>query len=490
MKGQASENFSERRLEKAYKHVSSLWFPINPNHLAMIRDNFNKGSYDNDPDRLFHDLKHDFALFTYIVKELMPLAAQERIEPRIIHNPAALIKWAGPNKIAQFVVGESRLPLSHLFHALTPFQAERLRETAIIASTAELLSEQSNLDPDTGFSRGLIREIGLNLIAWNYPTVFSRVIKSLTSAKTLDEELSQELGFSPFTLAMRVLRPDQLPSTPLQDDFNAEWASYDQLCEIGEALARAENPDTYPSAENDWKTANAYLQKTVGSSGVELIKSKAIECSREYKRSLNTLFKSLKEFNPDLNVQRYQKRATARRNRYISQCPPEVQVALQELYSRIAEAASRRDILEALLRKIIPEAGFTGGCVFVVDPTEFALLPRTVFGNVKLRSVERVALKSRYADSMAGVFPGSMSITGSEPDLAASALSCAQPVIERHDEDDCSGLTGMYGSLGDTKKMGVLYLEAPEAIDSAQDQQAIITFKAMRQALSDALHLD
>ena len=128
--------------------------------------------------------------------------------------------------------------------------------------------------------------------------------------------------------------------------------------------------------------------------------------------------------------------------------------------------------------------------MFVVDPTEFALLPRTVFGSVKLREIERVMLKSTYADNLTGAFPGAMSITGCEPDLAATALSCAQPVIERHDEDDCSGMTGMYGSLGDTKKMGVLYLEAPESVDTIQDQQAISTFKAMRQALSDALQLD
>ena len=48
----------------------------------------------------------------------------------------------------------------------------------------------------------------------------------------------------------------------------------------------------------------------------------------------------------------------------------------------------------------------------------------------------------------------------------------------------------MYASLGDAKKVGVLYLEVPEAPDTDSDHQTMCTFKAMRQALADALRLD
>ena len=87
-------------------------------------------------------------------------------------------------------------------------------------------------------------------------------------------------------------------------------------------------------------------------------------------------------------------------------------------------------------------------------------------------------------------FPSSISLESCAPDLAATALSCAQPVIERHDDIHSLGITGMYASLGDAKKVGVLYLEAPEASDIQGDHKTMCTFKAMRQALADALKLD
>jgi len=485
------EKFSVRRLDRASKHVSSLWFPINLEVLSAIRSRVHDGSYSTAPERLFEDLKQDFALFTFVVKELMTIAAKDNMESRIINNPAELIAWAGPSKIAILVTDDSRLPLNHLLQSLSPLQASRLRETAIVASTAEILSANQNLSPETGFSRGVIRETGLNLIAWNYPSLYSRVVRNLAKGQSLDEQLSIELGFSPVTLAMRVLHPS---SNAIDGDersiHDSAWEVYDKLCDIGAALARADSPDTYPSAENDWKFANDYLQKTVGHDGITLIKTKATEYSKEYKRSLSSLFKSPRELHPERNILAHKRQSQSRRNRYINQCATEIQSALQSLYSCLSDPQSTGDALELLIRRIIPDAGFTGGCVYLVDPSAFALMPRTVFGSVKLRAIERILLKQAFAEQAHGPFPGLANSTACEPDLAATALSCAQPVIERHDDLNHSGLTGMYASLGDTKKVGVLYLEVPEATDSDTDHKTMCTFKAMRQALADALRLD
>jgi hypothetical protein len=485
------EKFSVRRLDRASKHVSSLWFPINPEVLDSIRKKVADGTYQEQPGNLFEDLKQDFALFTFIVKELVAIASKQNVDARILNNPAELISWAGHETIGGLLTDDSRLPLNHLLQSLSPLQASRLRETAIVASTAEVLSAHKNLNPQTGFSRGVIRETGLNLIAWNYPSLYSRVVKSLVRGQSLDEQLSQELGFSPVMLAMRVLHASA--SANLSEErlpVDSTWENYDRLCEIGAALARADSPETYPSAENDWKLASEYLQKTVGNEGINLIRNKAAECSKEYKESLCGLFKSPRELNPERSIQSFKKNSQCRRNRYMNQCAAETQSALQQLYSHLCDAQSTGEALELLIRRIIPDAGFTGGCVYLVDPTAFALMPRTVFGSIKLRSVERVMLKQAFAEQQAGVFPGMANIGSCEPDLAATALSCAQPVIERHDNLHTSGLTGMYASLGDSKKVGVLYLEAPEAVDLQGEHQTMCTFKAMRQALADALKLD
>jgi hypothetical protein len=486
------KDFSERRLDKASKHVSSLWFPINPKTLASLRENFAKKRYDKSPDALLDDLKKDFALFTFVVKELIPIAINERVDEKIIHNPAELLRWAGPTRIGPMVKDDAILPSSHIFNALEPFQADRLRETAIIASTAEVLSESHNLDPETGFCHGVVREIGLNLIAWNYPTLYSRVIKSLTPERTLDEELARELGFSPSLLAIRVLRPSGAndPHDPESHKLGSLWASYDQLCDVGEALARAENPDTYPSAENDWNTANAYLKKTVGDKAVDLIRNRAVEHSEEYQKTLTQLFKSLAEFNPEKKVSTHRNKAKARRNKYLLQCTPDIQNALRMLYSEMNDANSARRVLETLLRTVIPQAGFTGGCVFLVDPAAMALVPRTVFGTVRMRKLTKVGLRRGVTESETSVFAiDSHEVDRCDTDLAATALSCAQPVVEHQNETLAPHVTGIYGCLGDARKIGVLYLETPEASNLLLEQQSLGTFKAMRQALADALQI-
>ncbi len=489
--GKTTNEHSERRLDKASKHVTSLWFPVNPDTLAAIREHFATGTFTRDPERLFDMLKTDFALFTFLVKELVPVAIEHKMSNEVVNNPMELLRWAGIEKIKAILSDDNLLPSNHLFQHLEPFQAERLRETAIIASTAEVLSEKHNLDPETGFCRGVVREIGLNLIAWNYPTLYARVLKTLTPSKSLDEELTTELGFSPSLLAMRVLRPRSSDISSDMDTMKQTWATYDRLCEVGEALARAENPNTYPSAENDWKLASEYLEKTVGSQAVDLIKNRAMEHSREYQRTLANSFHSLAEFSPEKKVKHFKKQEYARNNRYLSQCPPEIQKALRNMYAEINGENSPRAALELLFQSIIPQAGFTGGCVFVVDPSSFALTPRSKFGKIRLRAIEQVALRhslqNEGEEDRLGVLVSKPSV---ESDSAATALSCAHPVIERHEEIEDNSFTGMYGSLGDSRKIGVLYLEAPAGTTIDADTKSVGTFKAVRQALSDALRLD
>ncbi len=485
---------SDRRLDKATKHVTSFWFPINTTTLGEIRERFDNHEFDSNTDKLLDALKKDFALFTFLVKELVPIASAEEVPVETSSNPVELLRWAGPERIKAIIFDDQILPSSHLLQSIEPFQAERLRETAIIASTAEVLSEQHNLDPETGFCRGVVREIGLNLIAWNYPSLYSRVVKNLTPNRSLDEELTLELGFSPSLLAMRVLRPAS-EETARSDAFQETWATYDRLCEVGEALARAENPGTYPSAENDWKLANAYLQKTVGSEAIDLIRNRAIEHSREYQNTLAASFQNLADFNPEKKVTHYKKAQAALKNRYLHYCSPQVQRALRNLYAEMSGTNPLGQVLEHLFRGVIPEAGFTGGCVFVVDPSSFALMPRTVFGTVKLRPVQQVALRRNgIASDDGNTSLGVLGTRGGESvfeiDYAATALACSQPVIERPDTRSLEPLTGMYGSLGEMRKIGVLYLEVPDGTSLMGDARTIGAFKAVRQALSDALRLE
>ena len=462
---------SERRIDRALQHVLKPWFPINQEVLQQVRKRFADGEYAKAPGELLKDLKGDFALFTLVVKELIQVGKAEGAPAATLHNPVELIKWGGPERILAILSNDKKLPATHSLHWSEPFQISRLRETAISATTASLLSEKKNLDPEMGFARGVVREIGLNLIAWNYPTLYSKVIEGLKPGQNLDDELSKELGFTPTLLAVRIMRPDVEEEDPQVEEIERQWNLYDDLCEIGEALARAEHPETYPSAENDWKKAEAFLSETVGEDAIQLVKGRAQQHTIQYEKSLPGTFGSVSSFNPARNIRVHTKMARVIDDALLKQCPAAVQAALKSLYADIDGERVSRAAVETLIKEIIPKAGFTGGCVFVIDPTSLTLKPRTIIGRVALRSTKDVALD-----------PG---------DHAVTALSNVEPlVIESREDLSSPSLAGIYRALGEQRKVGVLYLESP-ASDGAPTsrERALVTFEAMRRALSDVLLL-
>lgn len=484
---------SDKRLDRAVNHVSTLWFPINPSVLKTIREGLDEGRYTEDITPLIDELKKDFALFTYVVKELVSQASKESVPTSVSSNPMQLIRWAGLPRLSGILGAQNEPPSTHQLELSESFQSNRLRETAIIASTAEVLSRNQNLDPDVGFSQGVIREIGLNLIAWNYPSLYARVIKSLSQRTTIDEELTKELGFSPAMLAMRILRPhdDGKARRTLEQEDDESWQTYQSLCEVGEALARAGSPETYPSAENDWRKAHDYITKFLGDEGIQLIRSRATEHSARYRTALPTTFAALSSFDPSQAIKRHKLGSRAADNQYIRHCPPSVQTALRSLYSEMPSSEVSKDVIEQLVKRIIPEAGFTGGCVFVIDPSQMSLLPLSVIGNVKLRRLGRINLKTSPGNAMAGLIADNITTAQhTQGDPALVAFNCSQPLIEREGTEVIESTAGIYSSLGTKRRIGVLYLEAPEDQVGISDSLTVKTFKALRQALCDALMVD
>lgn len=492
MAGHQGHTSSDKRLDRAVHHVSALWFPINPSVLKTIREGLENGNYGSDLSPLIDELKRDFALFTYVVKELIPIATKENVPASTSSNPIQLIRWAGLQKLTAILGTQNEPPSTHHLESSETFQSNRLKETAIIASTAEVLSKNQNLDPEMAFSQGVIREIGLNLIAWNYPSLYARVIKSITSRTTIDEELAKELGFSPTVLAMRILRPSSEASSRKAPRHEEDpWETYESLCEIGQALARAGSPETYPSAENDWRRANDYITRFLGEDGVHLIRTRAVEHSEHYRSVLPGTFATLPSFDPAKAIERHKLGSRALDNQYIRHCPPAIQAALRSLYTEMPSAGVSKEVIEQLVKKIIPDAGFTGGCVFLVDPSQMSLLPLSVIGNVRLRRLGKINLKTAPGSAMAGLVADNITTSlHTQGDPALVAFNCAQPLIEREGTEVLESTAGIYSSLGTKRRIGVLYLEAPEEKVGLSDCSTVKTFKALRQALCDALMVD
>ncbi len=488
------DKLSDRRLSRALAHVNSLWFPFNPSIVKRLEEGFADGRFEADRESLLALLKQDFALVTYIIKELIPIASSERLAPAIICNPIELLRWGGPRKVKEIVLSAKGLPSAHSLHSSEDFQADRLRETAIIASTAEVLSETKSLDPDLGFCRGVLREIGLNLIAWNYPILYTRILKSIPADSSLDEELTKELGFSPTVLAMRIITPSNIRvDSPDLAVLNKDFEVYDSLCKVGEALAHADRPDLYPTAENEWILARDYILQSVGAEGLSAVQNRARSNSKGYSAEIPTTFNPLDRFNPEAKISLHKQASRASDNRYVRYCSPEVQEALKSLYAEMAPGEVDRRVLERLIKDVIPKAGFTGGCVFVVDPAALTLSPRTVIGRVTARQLATIKLRSH---GLSGIDLGLseteiIEAANDHDDAIANAFACVQPIIEREEYRDNRGVTTISSSLGGRRRIGVLYLERPLSNGRHEDDsQTLSTFKALRQALCDALMID
>jgi hypothetical protein len=150
-------------------------------------------------------------------------------------------------------------------------------------------------------------------------------------------------------------------------------------------------------------------------------------------------------------------------------CPPHVQEALRTLYNDIDGYSVNKNAIQTLLKSIIPQAGFTGGCVFVIDPSTASLKPRTVIGQVNLRQIENISLDPA--------------------DMAVAALGQTEPLFDLKEDGTAQLIEGIYSSLGGQRKVGVLYLETPKSVNEEPAGKTIGTYNILKKALCDVLHL-
>ncbi|HQH29027.1 MAG TPA: HDOD domain-containing protein, partial [Oligoflexia bacterium] len=311
---------TEESLERALEHVSQGWLPAQRSVLERIQHQLEAGDYNNDRPKLLRDLKEDFSLYLYCLKELSVMLNQHAQAPeqnwRLTENgappkqtPVEILHNSELDAIRR-VLGKSAADISqHVFDEMNDFQALRLRESMLSASTAEILAESVQVDSEVAFSCGLLRQLGLALISWNYPRVYARAMETLTAETTLDALLKRALGFSPSLLGLAFARrwnlsddvlialgdrkaqiaarkpfgpeqeKDKLNNTP--DSVGATLA---KICEVGEALARANDPQHYPTALADWQTAQEVIASHLGPRGIAAIYSRTQEYLREYSR--------------------------------------------------------------------------------------------------------------------------------------------------------------------------------------------------------------
>jgi hypothetical protein len=473
-------------LQIAYSYVSDAWFPVHPELLQLIRAKLTSGEIAT-PDALLSELKRDFSLYTYCVGKLARLIKDQSGENATSQDPLELLCSAeGPATLNTLLSGATTPPSRHLMAQTNQNQARQMQHAITAASVAESLATSAELDSNLTYTCALMRHLGLTLVMWNYPHVYSRTSGTPNKGQTFEETLTKKLGFSPAMLGIVMARQWGLSPTArlvlgdknvrFSDEASASKAhtiadGVRKLCEIGELFADLSGETDALKVTADLEKLRAELQQRLGDAGMQLLANKIEERSELYLRALPQMFRPP---TPIIKA-RSDSRLAARylHNRYVQQCPPEFREQVNGLYALLEDKSSRKKAVDELIKRIIPSAGFGRGCVYLVDPETMLLRPRLAIGKAALAEFLPVPVR------------------GSEKSPATAAYHAMTPIL---------GVLNAGGpaprpcyiaaSLGNHQRMGVLYLEHPEPSGAVSCRTIPLTyFKAIRQAFTDCLNI-
>jgi len=486
----------EENIERAFRHVSSGWLPVQQDVLDKVRKQLDEGRYDSNRNSLTDDLKEDFALYMYCLRELSVLAEAESVrqaggrknESRKL-TPKEIFQKADLDSIKGILHRPDSEISAHSLSEMNELQALRFRESLLSATAAEVLASKNDIDPEDGFSCGLLRQLGLTLIAWNYPRVYTRAMESITSNEGLDFQLQKVLGFSPsllgLTFAQRWNLSDEIlvalgdrkrKAAAADSDAGAKKVGemLSKICEVSEALARANDPEHYPTALNDWEEAEEAIASQLGPNGLQTIFDKAKDHCKQYLR----IAPELQDFTESTAIKerivdsRYAV-SKLEKNVHLKSCPPAVKEKIAKLYYQLKPNKILKKNIRTLVFEIMPAAGFKRGCIFMVEPASRMLAPSIKIGDIAADRARPIKLSSAL----------------SHFDLVSSAFSLKSPLREEGTGLDGRRITMIACSVGQAAPMGVLYLETAEDFVNEIGPDPMPIFRALRQTLADCLNL-
>ncbi len=479
----ATTRTSTRRLDQAIEYVARTWFPANPEVLERIRNRADSGKYEDDFELLLNDLKSDFAIFSFMLKELRGFYPDDAKEI----DPIKLMRSMNRKDLLKLITIPSDAISSHSFQEMEKAQANRLKHFIWSCSTSEMLADKSEAtcSAEQVFTVAVVRQLGLNLIAWNYPSIYGRVLQSLKEGAEgeLDQLLADQIGFEPIELAAALTYPEKLNSEltdilgmtrPSDENGMSDTALMQRkLCEIGEAFAILNDPESYPTGTPAARTSIQEIEEILGPGGTDSIV-----------KSIKSRYVSYIATNPDFiatdnanerarqNINPYGK-ALYNRNSHAQRLPDNFKDRLAAVYGMVMKGQVSTDGIQQLVSDLIPFAGFSRGCIFLLEQREYVLIPRLRIGNDNLKRYKAVSCM----DSGLQNNPIYEAFYSSFPIKQSGAVYLG---------DTTSLIAGV---LGTTERAGVLYLEMPDGVANSTLMDVNVVFKALRQCMNDCLNL-
>ncbi len=469
-------------LDEVCSRMNSAWFPVNPLVLSRVQSKLASGA---KTPRIVEDLKSDPSLFIYTVKELS--RRLNLFDGGKIIDPVQELESASVDTMQAILTKEAAVMSCHDFRAIKSFQAGQLMSSLISAVTSASLAGSMEVNASTAYACALLRQLGLTLIAFNYPHVYANAIGR---GESRDSYISMMLGFSPSLLAFAMARKWGLAPTIRRGmgDISCSHDSgnlsviragemLEKICAVGEIVARIDGSKDPQVPSSDWEEARSHIQLCLGKDGFSVLEKEIAESARYFVISAPELF-TIPDLTGDIQPEVTSVRPVFDRNPFIRGCSGKLQERLGDLYARLVNPAHRPENVRFLLKTIIPEAGFAGGCVYLVDIEAYMLVPRLSAGKSSLDEFKAV----RY------------NTPENRNNPIVRAFMASTPVTGDHRRSDEKLVSFVASSIGFLNRAGVLYLEAPLPQPGLAGGFFTDTHrtecKALRQALNDCLNLE
>ena len=471
----------ERKAQATLAHVTKGWIPPNPATFEKIHLDVHSGRYDYDRTPLVEEVKSDLSVLTHVAKFL-----RNRLEEPTpsIHPLRDLHAVSEEDLRAMFACTPGKIS-KHRITGSTRIKSEILQTTLAASSAAQLIATKASesdlpVSSETAYVSTAFRNLGWNLIAWNYPDLTSSALRvARGDRKAAGAYLKNVLGYSPEELSEKassamLLQPEIRDAialgTPGRQLVTASIESrlLATVSDLGESFTRVNRPGASESDRKDWQQRSkelvalapgldveelaAEVHETAGRAAVQWgsVTSRATRAPRE-------------EETP---AQKAPKRSFDA-NRYLQKCPETIKAEFKPVYEEIRGDGASVDALQSLVGKAIPAAGFSGGCIYLMHNLKPNLIPAVRLGtaptgrNKKLQSLLEAS--------------------------AMEAFNSDVPMRKQEMTEDGLVMEHVCAAFGDAERPGVLVLEVSREVAGDPEYDSALMFKAVRQCLHDCL---
>lgn len=482
--GNISES-AKTTLDEATNDCSLRWMPTNGSWFKQIQRWAEFGFYHTGQRKLLADASKDIGILSLLFRRYFESFGASSPESDPITGLNNLTK----EQLRAILELPADALMVHSLLESSPLQVSRLQHTQIASATSELAGEKLNIQEGQAALASTVRQLPLNLIAFNFPTVYTRATQLAGLGEgTLEENLHRILGFFPWQLGERLfgqwgVEGDWWDAMDWQGEGSGTAAGNEAkpatetplilACNLGESIAKLSEPEIFPETARSWFEISSKVENLLGSNGLERINQRISRELSQYKASLPNL--PIIPINPEMSAERansHHGTLLFERNESLKNCPESLRQIFESAYKLMRYNQPSGEAVIVLASKAIPAMGFVKGCFFLYDKKQGALIPKLRIGDVALEQFPIVKLAS-------------------SPDKSASlsdAMNSTTPVSAEHNPFD-KDLPHISWRLGSADKQGVLHLQFNPNVPTEQQSQLRQYFKAARQSLQDALNL-